>query len=64
LTSIPGGLLGSNTEAIFHGLLKGLVASLGTLHGGAPSVSMVPVAPAADGPGFLIHVSRLTRVTR
>lgn len=39
------------------------VAALGTLHGGAPFVSMVPVAPE-PGRGFLIHVSRLASHTR
>ena len=40
------------------------VASLATLHGGAPAVSMVPVVPAPDGSGFLIHISRLASHTR
>ncbi|MCX7141190.1 MAG: pyridoxamine 5'-phosphate oxidase family protein [Proteobacteria bacterium] len=39
-------------------------AALGTLHGGAPYVSMVPYAIAADGSGFLIHVSTLAAHTR
>ena len=54
-----------NTEAALHALLTGpLVASLGTLHEGAPFVSMVPVVPASDGSGHLIHVSRLAQHTR
>jgi putative heme iron utilization protein len=54
-----------NTEATLHALLTGLpVASLGTLHDGAPFVSMAPVVPAPDGTGFLIHVSRLAQHTR
>jgi putative heme iron utilization protein len=54
-----------NTEAALHALLTGLpVASLGTLHDGAPYVSMAPVIPAPDGSGFLIHVSRLAQHTR
>src|SRR5512133_602191 len=54
-----------NTEAALHALLTGpLVASLGTLHEGAPFVSMVPVVPAPDGSGHLIHVSRLAQHTR
>lgn len=40
------------------------VASLATLHEGAPAVSMVPVVPAPDGSGFLIHISRLASHTR
>lgn len=39
-------------------------AALGTLHEGAPFVSMVPYAIAEDGAGFLIHVSRLAAHTR
>jgi heme iron utilization protein len=39
-------------------------AALGTLHDGAPFVSMVPYAIAGDGAGFLIHVSRLAAHTR
>lgn len=35
------------------------VASLATLHLGAPAVSMVPFALLPDGPGFVIHVSQL-----
>ena len=40
------------------------VAALGTLHTGAPCVSMVPYAIAPDGSGMLIHVSRLASHTR
>ena len=39
-------------------------AALGTLHGGAPYVSMVPYAIAADGSGLLIHVSTLAAHTK
>ncbi|WP_243317451.1 HugZ family protein [Geothrix paludis] len=54
-----------NTESTLHALLTGLpVASLGTLQEGAPFVSMVPVVPAPDGAGFLIHVSGLAQHTR
>ena len=35
------------------------VAALGTLHAGAPYVSMVPYAIAHDGSGLIIHVSAL-----
>ena len=38
-------------------------AALGTLHEGAPFVSMVPYAVARDG-GFILHVSRLAAHTR
>jgi hypothetical protein len=54
-----------NTEAMLQALLTGTpVAALGTLHDGAPFVSMAPVVPAPDGAGFLIHVSRLAQHTR
>jgi putative heme iron utilization protein len=39
------------------------VAALGTLHSGAPYVSMVPVAILPDGSAFLIHVSELSAHT-
>ena len=39
------------------------VAALGTLHDGAPYVSMVPFAITADGSAFLIHVSELSAHT-
>ena len=38
-------------------------ASLGTLHAGAPYVSMVPFALSADGSAFVVHVSRLAAHT-
>lgn len=40
------------------------VAALGTLHAGAPYVSMVPYAIAPDGSGLIIHVSRLSSHTK
>ena len=40
------------------------VAALGTLHAGAPYVSMVPYAIAHDGSGLIIHVSRLSSHTK
>ena len=39
------------------------VASLATLHDGAPSVSLTPWAPAPDGSSVLVHVSRLAQHT-
>ncbi len=39
-------------------------AALATLHVDAPSVSMVPYAVAADGSGFIIHVSALAAHTK
>ena len=48
-----------NAESMLRTLLAMPVAALGTLRDGAPFVSMVPVVPAPDGAGFLIHVSRL-----
>jgi putative heme iron utilization protein len=40
------------------------VAALGTLHEGAPYVSMVPYAVLEDGSAFLIHVSELSAHTQ
>ena len=40
-----------------------LTASLGTLHQGDPTVSMVPFAVAQDGSSFLILVSQLAQHT-
>lgn len=39
------------------------VAALGTLHDGAPYVSMVPFALMPDGSAFVIHVSGLSAHT-
>ena len=40
------------------------VAALGTLHGGAPYVSMAPYAVLPEGDAFVIHVSRLAAHTK
>jgi heme iron utilization protein len=40
------------------------VAALGTLHAGAPFVSMVPFALLPDGSAFVVHVSRLAAHTK
>jgi hypothetical protein len=40
------------------------VAALGTLHAGAPFVSMVPYAVLPGGGAFVIHVSRLAAHTK
>ena len=40
------------------------VAALGTLHDGAPFVSMVPYALLPEGAGFVIHVSSLAAHTK
>ena len=40
------------------------IASLGTLHDGAPFVSMVPYALLPNGAGFVIHVSGLAAHTK
>jgi len=40
------------------------VAALGTLHDGAPFVSMVPYALLPDGGAFVVHVSRLAGHTK
>jgi putative heme iron utilization protein len=45
-------------------ILSRSVAALGTLRDGAPYVSMVLYAPAADLSGFLIHISRLAQHTQ
>jgi len=52
------------TETMLEALLASPIAALGTLHEGAPFVSMVPVVMAPDGSGVLIHVSRLAQHTR
>ena len=39
-------------------------AALGTLHSGAPYVSMVPFALLPDGSAFVVHVSRLAAHTQ
>lgn len=52
------------TKTRLEALLAAPIAALGTLHEGAPFVSMVPVVPAPDGSGFLIHVSSLASHTR
>ena len=39
-------------------------AALGTLHAGAPFVSMAPYAVLPDGTAFVIHVSRLAAHTK
>ena len=45
---------------LIHGRM---IAALGTLHQGAPFVSMVPYAVERDG-SFILHVSRLATHTR
>lgn len=50
--------------ALRHLLRQERVASLGTLHGGEPFVSMVPYVLAPDGPGLLVHLSELASHTR
>lgn len=40
------------------------VAALGTLHEGAPLVSMIAYVPAPDFSAFYIHASRLAQHTR
>ena len=50
------------TEALARLLRSRATAALGTLHAGAPYVSMVPYAIAAEG--FLVHVSTLAAHTK
>jgi putative heme iron utilization protein len=47
--------------ALVHGRRA---AALGTLHGGAPFVSMAPYAVLPDGSALVIHVSRLAGHTK
>ena len=49
---------------VLQQLIQGrMIAALGTLHQGAPFVSMVPYAVARDG-SFVLNVSRLAAHTR
>jgi putative heme iron utilization protein len=52
------------TERLAQLLRARATAALGTLHAGAPYVSMVPYAIAADGSGFIVHVSTLAAHTQ
>ena len=52
------------TERLALLVRKYSTAALGTLHEGAPYVSLVPYAIAADGSGFIIHVSTLAAHTK
>ncbi len=52
------------TAQLKHLLRRRSVAALGTLHAGAPYVSMVPYAIAPDCSGMLIHVSGLASHTK
>ncbi len=48
-------------RALVHGRTA---AALGTLHGGAPFVSMAPYALLPDGSAFVVHVSGLAAHTK
>jgi hypothetical protein len=51
--------------SLLAGLIRSrAVAALGTLHGGAPFVSMVPYAVQPEGDALVIHVSRLAAHTK
>jgi putative heme iron utilization protein len=52
------------TERLTRLLRERTSAALGTLRAGAPFVSMVPYALAADGSGFVVHVSELAAHTK
>ncbi|MFH1605556.1 MAG: pyridoxamine 5'-phosphate oxidase family protein [Pseudomonadota bacterium] len=52
------------TERLVKLVRKRPIGALGTLHAGAPFVSMVPYAIADDGSGFVIHVSKLAAHTK
>ena len=51
------------TDVLQHLIRSRMTAALGTLHQGAPFVSMVPYAVASDG-SLVLHVSRLATHTR
>jgi heme iron utilization protein len=56
--------MNSELTIVLQQLIHGrMIAALGTLHQGAPFVSMVPYAVARDG-GFILHVSRLAAHTQ
>lgn len=52
------------SERLAQLLRQRSTAALGTLRDGAPCVSMVPYAIAADGSGFIVHVSKLAAHTK
>jgi putative heme iron utilization protein len=52
------------SERLVQLLRQRSTAALGTLRDGAPFVSMVPFAIAADGSGFVVHVSKLAAHTK
>ena len=52
------------TQALRALLQAQRIAALGTLHDGAPYVSMVPFALLPKGPDFVIHVSALAAHTK
>ena len=54
----------TESAALMYLLRTQPVASLATLHKGAPAVSMVPFALLPDGTGFVIHVSQLATHTQ
>jgi len=54
----------TESAALLNLLRTQPVASLATLHRGAPAVSMVPFALLPDGTGFVIHVSQLATHTQ
>jgi hypothetical protein len=56
--------MNSELTVVLQQLIHGkMIAALGTLHQGAPFVSMVTYAIARDG-SFILHVSRLAAHTR
>lgn len=57
--------MNSEQIQVLRQLLQGQrIASLGTLHGGAPYVSMIPFALLPEGSGLVIHVSQLSPHTK
>jgi putative heme iron utilization protein len=58
-------IMNTTQAQVLRGLLETQqIASLGTLHDGAPYVSMVPFALLPGGQGFVIHVSHLATHTQ
>jgi putative heme iron utilization protein len=62
--AIIGSMMDAKTRLALRELLATAhVASLATLHDGAPAVSLAPWAPAEDGHSLFVHVSGLASHT-
>lgn len=51
-------------QSLAHLIRTTRIATLGTLHDGAPNIAMVAVAHAEDFSAFYVHVSKLGKHTR